>query len=126
MARLKALRASLTLAGLSFVFGMTAIVIFAPAGWVWQPRQPEYEHMILGFYVVLGLFLLLAARDPLRHRSLIWFAVWSSIVHAAIMAFHALRDPTERAHLLGDVLVLVIVAFVLAALIPKLGGAWRL
>jgi hypothetical protein len=120
------LRVSLIVVGSVFVFGLPGMMTFAPAGWAWQPRQHEYEQMILGFYVVLGLFLMRAAGNPLRHRSLIWYTVWSSIVHAAIMAVHALRDPAERAHLLGDVPVLLVVAIVLAALIPKLGGAWRL
>jgi hypothetical protein len=126
MARLRALRVSLIVVGLLFTFGLSGMMTFAPVRWTWQPRQHEYEQMILGFYAVLGLFLLRAAGNPLRHRSLIWFTVWSSIVHAAIMAIHALRDPAERVHLAGDVTVLLLVAIVLAVLIPKLGGAWRL
>ncbi len=117
---------SLIIIGLLFAFGLTGMMIFVPAFWAWQPRQPEYEQMIIGFYAVLGLFLLRAAGNPLQHRSLIWFTVWSSIVHAAVMAVHAIRDPAERAHLAGDVAALLLVAIVLAALIPKLGGAWRL
>ena len=42
--------------------------------------------MILGVYATLGVFLIVASRDPLAHRSLIWFAVWSSVVHGLIMA----------------------------------------
>jgi len=126
MARLKALRVSLIVVGLLFTFGLAGMMIFSPVGWTWQPRQHEYEQMILGFYAVLGLFLLRAARNPLRHRSLIWFTVWSSIVHAAVTAIHALRDPAESAQLAGNVPVLLLVAIVLAVLIPKLGGAWRL
>ena len=126
MARMRALRVSLIVAGLLFVFGLTGMMILGPTAWAWQPRQHEYQQMILGFYAVLGLFLLRAAGNPLRHRSLIWFTVWSSMVHAAVMAINALRDPGERAHLWGDVPVLLLVAIVLAALIPKLGGAWRL
>ena len=125
-ARLRALRVSLIVIGLLFAFGLAGMMIFAPASLAWQPRQHQYEQMILGFYAVLGLFLLHAAGNPLRHRSLIWFTVWSSIVHAAVMAIHVLRDPAERAHLAGDVPALLLVAIVLAALIPKLGGAWRL
>ena len=48
-------------------------------------HPPEYEQMILGVYATLGVFLLIASRNPLRHRSLIWFTVWSSVVHAGIM-----------------------------------------
>jgi len=65
------------------------------------------------------VFLVLAARDPLAHRSLIWFTVWSSIVHAGIMAAQALAYPEHRGHLLGDVPALLIIAAVLAGLTPR-------
>lgn len=70
-------------------------------------------------YATLGVFLLVAARDPLAHRSLIWFTVWSSVVHALIMAGQAVADSAERGHLLGDVPALLVVAVVLAALTPR-------
>jgi hypothetical protein len=59
--------------------------------------------MIIGIYATLGVFLLIAARNPLAHRSLIWFTVVSSVVHAAIMSLQAVVDPAERGHLWGDV-----------------------
>src|SRR2546422_6602739 len=71
--------------------------------------------MILGIYVTLGVFLLLAARDPIRHLSLIWFTVWSSIVHAVVMAVHSVTDPGQIGHLWGDVAALLLTAAVLAA-----------
>lgn len=109
----------LTVVGLIFVFGIYPLTRFWPSGWSWDPPQSEYQQMILGIYATLGIFLLLAARDPLRHLSLIWFTVWSSLAHAGIMAVHSLMDPIERGHLLGDVLALVVVAAVLAALTPR-------
>jgi hypothetical protein len=69
----------------------------------WQPNQPVYEQMILGVYATLGVFLLIASRDPLKHRSLIWFTVWSSLVHGGIMAVQALNMPSEHGHLFGGV-----------------------
>jgi len=75
--------------------------------------------MILGVYATLGVFLLLASRNPLKNRSLIWFTVWSSLVHGGIMAFQAMQSPMERGHLFGDVPALVIVALVLAVLTPR-------
>ena len=68
---------------------------------------------------LLGLFLILAAKDPMQHASLIWFTVWSSVVHGGIMLVQALVDETEHAHLMGDVPALFIVALVLAYLMPK-------
>ena len=90
-----------------------------PAGWVWTPRQPEYEQMIMGIYATLGIFLIRAARDPLGNASLIWFTVWSSIVHGGIMLVQAIVDETERANLFGDVPGLFLVAFVLWYLMPR-------
>lgn len=74
--------------------------------------------MILGVYATLGVFLLIASRNPLKHRSLIWFTVWSSLVHGGIMAVRAMNMPAEHGHLLGDVPALVLVAVVLAVLMP--------
>ena len=75
--------------------------------------------VVVGLYATLGVFLLIAARDPLAHRSLIWFTVWSSVVHGGVMAVQAVNDPAERGHLLGDVPALFIVAAVLALLMPR-------
>ena len=75
--------------------------------------------MILGIYATLGVFLLIASRNPLQHRSLIWFTVWSSLVHAGIMTVQAVMSPMERGHLLGDIPALAIVAVALAILTPR-------
>jgi hypothetical protein len=75
--------------------------------------------MIVGVYVTLGVFVWLAARDPLRHLSLIWFTAWSSLVHGGIMAVQALVDPAEHGHLPGDVAALFLVAAVLGYLTPR-------
>ena len=63
-----------------------------PSGWTWHSGHSDYPLMIVGIYATLGVFLLLAARDPLAHRSLIWFTVWSSVVHGGIMAVQALAQ----------------------------------
>jgi hypothetical protein len=119
-ARVRFLRYALIFVGLIFIFGVYPMMMsFWPSGWRWQPNQPEYEQMILGVYATLGVFLLIASRDPLRHRSLIWFTVWSSLVHAGIMAFQAVNAPSEHGHLLGDIPALVIVAILLAILTPR-------
>jgi hypothetical protein len=102
--------------GLFFMFGIAAMNRLWPSGWAWQPEQPAYLHMILGIYATLGVFLLMAARDPARHLSLIWFTVWSSIVHGGIMAVHSLTDPGQVGHLWGDVAGLFLTAAVLTVL----------
>jgi hypothetical protein len=76
-----------------------------------------------GFRYTQGVFLIIASRNPYAHKSLIWFTVWSSVVHAAIMGFQALTDTAERGHLVGDVPALILVAIVLAVLMPRTAQA---
>jgi hypothetical protein len=122
--RLRYLKIALVVIGVIFIAGIYLMMnVIWPEGWGWTPRQHEYEQMILGVYAVLGVFLIRAARDPLAHASLIWFTVWSSLVHGAIMLVQALVDETERANLLGDVPALFLVAIVLWVLMPRKGKA---
>lgn len=74
---------------------------------------------MVGIYATLGVFLLFAARNPETHTTLIWFTVWSSVVHGGIMAVLAFGDSTEHGHLVGDVPALFIIAAVLAVLTPR-------
>lgn len=112
----KALRIALIVVGLTFVFGLYPLTVLWPDGFMWEPRQQEYEHMILVTFAVLGVFLLRAARQPSEHRSLIAFAGWSSLIHGLLMMVQALRDPSEHMNLFGDVPALIIVGAVLLAL----------
>ena len=120
--RLKYLRYALVAIGIIFTFGVYPLTIFWPSGWAWQPGQSHYLTMIIGIYATLGIFLFIASRDPLQHRSLIWFTVWSSVVHGGIMAVQAIANPEHIEHLYGDVPGLFLVAGVLAWLmhnVPK-------
>jgi hypothetical protein len=85
-----------------------------PSGWQWHGGGGFYYfQMICGFYFVLGVYLIRAAKDPSKHSSLISFTVWSSVVHAVIMAAQAAGDGSEHGHLIGDVPALLIAAGVL-------------
>jgi ABC-type transport system involved in cytochrome c biogenesis permease subunit len=118
--RLRYLRFALILVGLIFIFGVYPLMMALwPSGWRWSPNQAQYEQMILGVYATLGVFLLIASRNPLRHLSLIWFTVFSSIVHAGIMTVQALNMPSEHGHLFGDVPALFLVAALLGLLTPR-------
>jgi len=75
--------------------------------------------MFLGVYVTLGVFLLLAVRNPAANRSLIAFAAWSSLAHASIMAAQSVHDVSERAHLLMGVLLFAVVGVLLLVLAPR-------
>lgn len=121
--RLKYLRIALLLVGIIFIFGIYPLTILWPSGWSWhEGGHSDYLQMILGVYATLGVFLLLAARNPLAHLSIIWFAVWSSVVHGAIMAVQSIVNPHNMGHLWGDVLALLAVAAVLALLTPRGAG----
>ena len=96
------------------------LAIFWPSGWAWHegsPADSQYFMMIVGVYATLGVFLIRAASNPSAHRSLIWFTVWSSAVHAGIMASQSFNNDMHRGHLLGDVPALLLVTIVLGALL---------
>ena len=114
------------------VFGALCLLLYPlavvwPSGWAWHagaPYQSDYFMMIVGLYATLGVFLINAARNPKANLSLIWFAVWSSVVHAAIMAVQSFggdRMGHQMGHLLGDVAALLLVAVILSALVLSSG-----
>ncbi len=117
--RLRYLRVALNVVGVIFIVGIFAMMQIWPDGWSWTPRQHEYEQMIMGVYATLGIFLIRAAKDPLANLSLIWFTIWSSLIHAVIMLIQGIVDESERANLIGDVPALLVVAAVLWWLVPK-------
>lgn len=118
--RISLLKIVLVLIGLIFIFGIYPLSVLWPAGWAWHTSGVSfYLQMILGIYATLGAFLIIAAYKPLENLSLIWFAVWSSIVHGAIMLVQSIYNPEHIGHLLGDVPALFLSAIVLALLTPR-------
>ncbi len=107
------------------VFGVIFLLVYPlslvwPSGWVWHGGEGMYYlQMICGIYATLGVYLIAASRNPAAYRSLISFTVWSSVVHAAIMAVQAFGDAHEHGHLVGDVPALLLVAAVLWYLSPR-------
>jgi hypothetical protein len=122
--RLKYLRVALVVVGLIFIVGIYPLTLLWPSGWSWHAAgRSDYLEMILGIYATLGVFLIIASRNPIAHRSLIWFTVWSSVVHGGIMAVQSIAAAHNIGHLWGDVLALFAVAAVLALLTPRGGKA---
>jgi hypothetical protein len=116
----KYLRIALLLVGVIFLVGIYPLTIIWPSGWAWHTTgRSDYLEMILGVYATLGIFLLIASRNPLANLSLIWFTVWSSVVHGGIMAVQSLTNTEHMGHLWGDVLALFVVAAVLGILTPR-------
>jgi len=118
--KLGPLQVVLVVVGIIFVAGVYPLTILWPSGWAWHMGGPSmYLQMILGIYATLGVFLVLAARNPLKNLSLIWFTIWSSVVHAGIMAAQSIVYPEHRGHLFSDVPALLIIAVVLALVTPR-------
>lgn len=116
--RERALKLALRIIGVAFLCLLPLTYVW-PSGWVWHGGMGYYYlQMIAGIYIVLGIFLIIAANNPSAHRSLISFTIWSSLVHAAIMGVQAFGDTHETGHLVGDVPALVLVAAVLWFLSP--------
>ena len=109
MIRERALKVVLVVVGLMFAAMAYPLVAM---------RIGEAEQMMLSVYVTLGIFLLIAARNPTAHRSLIAFAAWSSVAHAAVMAVQSVYDVAERVPFLVGVLLFAIIGIALIALAP--------
>lgn len=121
--RIQYLRIALWVVGLIAIFGFWPLTQLWPSGWAWHTEgRSYYLEMIMAIYATLGVFLILAARNPLNNLSLIWFTVWSSVVHAGIMVVQSFDGAHNMGHLYGDVLALFLVAGVLAVLTPRKGS----
>jgi hypothetical protein len=113
MTRERALKIVLAVVGLLFLALVYPMAMFV--------RQEPALSMMLSLYVTLGVFLLLAIRNPLANRSLIAFTAWSSFAHAAVMGTQALGNMISRGELIG-VAVLVVIGIALIALAPRQVG----
>ena len=115
MNRDKALRILLVLVGLLFTG-----LVYPLTTSLWHANQSDYgDDMMLSLYVTLGIFLLLAARNPSANRSLIAFAGWSSLAHATVMAVMAFQSTTERGHLQAGVALFGAIGIALIVALAK-------
>jgi len=114
MRRDRVLKVVLALVGLLFVAAIYPIV-----GGILHPAQSDTgDTMMMSLYATLGIFLLLAVRNPSAHRSLIAFAAWSSFAHAVVMSLLAIPLASERVGFLIGSGVLVIIGIALITLSP--------
>ena len=121
MKRERALKVVLGLVGLLFVAGVYFLVSS-----LWQRSHSEaFAQMMISIYITLGVFLLVAVRNPSAHRSLIAFTAWSSFAHGAVMAVQALTNVIPRADLWRAVLPMIAIGALLIALAPKKEPAER-
>jgi hypothetical protein len=114
MLRERALKVVLVLVGLLFTAGIYPLTMS-----LWRLNESDYgDDMMISLYVTLGIFLLMAVRNPSANRSLIAFAAWSSFAHGVVMARLAVHIPKERTGLLVAVVVLALIGIGLIALAP--------
>ena len=116
MIRERVLKVVLVLVGLLFLAGVYAL--FPLLRSAMPPDQPAFEQMLGSVYATLGIFLLVAVRNPSAHRSLIAFTAWSSVVHGVVMGVQVLRNVIPRADLLRAVLPTILIGVVLILLAP--------
>jgi hypothetical protein len=116
MKRERALKVVLVLVGLLFCAAVYPLILMA--------RQDPSLAMMMSLYATLGVFLLLASRNPSAHRSLIAFAAWSSFAHAAVMGVQAYLNLIARRELFG-VATFVVIGVALIALAPAKQSAER-
>src|SRR6202521_2234644 len=109
MRRERALKVVLVVVGLLFSAAVIPLMMMV--------KQDPALAMMMSLYVTLGIFLLLASRNPSAHRSLIAFAAWSSFAHAAVMSFQALLNMIARRELIGSA-VFAVIGIALVALAP--------
>jgi len=115
MIRERALKIVLILVGLFFF-----AAIYPAIGGLHNPVNSDTgDTMQMAIYATLGIFLLIAARNPAAHRSLIAFAAWSSFAHAAVMSALGFEMPSERSGFLIASALLVVIGVVLLALSPR-------
>lgn len=117
MRRERALRIVLVIVGLIFSAGVYPLITSIRDGW--QANKEESLPMGISLYVMQGIFLLLAARDPLSNRGVITFAAWLNIAHAAVMVIMSIHLPHERQDLLVASAIFGLIGVVLIALLPK-------
>lgn len=114
MFRERALKIVLMLVGLLF-----SAAIYPVIGGIRDPVGSDTgDTMMMGLYTALGIFLLVAVRNPSAHRSLIAFAAWSSFAHALVMSVLGFEIASERAGFLIGSAVLVVIGVALIVLAP--------
>jgi hypothetical protein len=107
---------------LKIVLGIVGFIFLALAyPMILFVRRDPATSMMFSVYVTLGVFLLLAIRNPSATRSLIAFTGWSSFAHAAMMGTQAMKDMVSRGELIG-VAVLIVIGITLIALAPVKQG----
>lgn len=109
--RERALKVVLILVGLLFTAAIYPVV--------GMNLDDQALKMMLSVYATLGIFLLLAARNPSEHRSLIAFTAWSSFAHAGVMGVQLYYKLIDRVEGIGIIALFIIGVALVAVAPPK-------
>jgi hypothetical protein len=86
--------------------------------WLLEQKN-EVEPMFLSFFIPVGVFLIIAARRPSEHRSMIALAAWWNISHSTVMAIQTIEAWIHGVHRnFTDVVVVLVIGGILLALLP--------
>jgi hypothetical protein len=121
MTRERALQAVLMVLGLFYsVWGYLLFDALWHSSWL--TNQNDVLPMFLSLNTVLGVFLLRAVKQPMKHRSLIAYAAWSSLGHGftmLIMSAEAVAHGTHRKDSPQDIVIFGLIGVTLLALLPR-------
>ena len=87
----------------------------------WLNGHNDVLPMFLSLNTVLGVFLLLAVKQPAKHRSVIAYGAWSSLAHAFTMLIQSAEAAARGMHRRDspqDIVIFVIIGIALLALLP--------
>lgn len=116
MIRERALKVVMVLVGLLYTAAIYPIVMALRHP---TPADDTGDTMMMSLYFTLGIFLLLAARNPPEHRDVIAFTAWSNFAHAVVMTYLGFYIPEEKTGFIAASGILVAIGVALLALSPS-------
>jgi hypothetical protein len=87
----------------------------------WLQNHQDAFPMFMSVNAVLGVFLLLAVKQPGKHRSLIAFGAWSTLAHACtmtVMSVEAWSHGVHRKDSPQDIVIIGGIGLLLLAMLP--------
>jgi hypothetical protein len=85
----------------------------------WDVLSKNVELMLEAIYFVWGIFMLLAARNPLAYLSFLDFTLWANLVHGLVMVPQAMMLHGFMYKMYSDVAYCIVLAAGLWLLRPK-------
>ena len=120
MKRERALQVVLILVGL--FYSLCGYILFDNLWHLsWLSRHSDVMPMFLSLNTTLGVCLLVAAKQPTKHRLMIAYGAWSSLAHGftmTIMSAQAVAHGMHRKDSPQDIVIMAVIGVTLLALLP--------